>query len=454
MLGDGKKNHGSMHPRRLVLGVGVAGLLGALLVACQSVQSLVQPDATAAKKVTFPKEPDIRVKVGAGVIGREVDQPGKVVLRVAGGGHPEVKPEQFATPIKVAANSQGIVVTAGKSRRVFPPGIDIDIVASDDRATGSGSQWLRVSGVRYPGFVTIRPQWNSDPSRLDVIASMPLETYLPGVLTHELPKDWPRQAYEMQGVAARTYAIHERSRALAEGRQWDVESTTNDQMFGGGTDAVLPNEAVRATRGMILVYDGKPLRAYYSSTCGGRPASAAKVWPVKPGYEFNLAAPLQGKPRDFYCQSSKWYRWEVTRDDEDVNKRLRAWGKATNDNPVESITRLRQVTVLERNDAQRPNRYQLTDSDGRTYTLSAEELRFALNQPVSGLAPITPANRVNSGDFEVDIWASTVRVRGRGFGHGVGMCQYCAKGMADNGLDWGTMVRKFYPGAEVQKAYP
>ncbi|MBY0461508.1 MAG: hypothetical protein K2V38_29675, partial [Gemmataceae bacterium] len=125
-----------------------------------------------------------------------------------------------------------------------------------------------------------------------------------------------------------------------------------------------------------------------------------------------------------------------------------------NDNPVSRITRVREVSVLERNDAQRPNAYQLIDSEGTKYRLSAEELRFALNQPVPGLAPITPENRVNSGDFEVDIWASSVRVRGRGFGHGVGMCQYCAKGMADNGMDWGTMVRKFYPGAEVQKAYP
>lgn len=423
-----------------------------LLVACQSVRSVVQPDSPVTKKFGFAKEPDIRVKVSSGVAGGEVDQPGRVVLRVAGGGHPEVKPELFATPIKIAASSRGISIASGDTKRTFPPGIDIDITPSGGGP--ASAEWLRVNGIRYPGFVTIRPQWNSDPSRLDVIATMPIESYLPGVLTHELPKAWPRQAYEMQGVAARTYALHERARGLAEGRQWDVESTTNDQMFGGGTDAVTPNEAILATRGLVLVSEGQPLRAYYSSTCGGRPASAGKVWPVKPGYEFNLAAPLQGKPREFYCQPSKFYRWEVTRDDTDVNKRLRAWGKANNNNPVARITRVREVSVVERNDAQRPNAYQLIDSEGVKYRLSAEELRFALNQPVPGLPPITPENRVHSGDFEIDIWASSVRVRGRGFGHGVGMCQYCAKGMADNGMDWGTMVRKFYPGAEVKKAYP
>lgn len=434
---------------------GLVGALAGVMVACQQVRSVVQPDSgTAPKKVTFAKEPDIRVKVARGVTSREVDQPAKVVVRVAGGGHPEVKPQLFSTPLTITCNSQGILVQAAGTQRRFPPGIDVDVAPSDGKSDAASPEWVRVSGVKYPGFITVRPQWNTDPARLDIIATMPLEAYLPGVLTHELLKDWPRQTYEMQAVAARTYALHERGRALAEGRLWDVESTTNDQMFGGATDAVTPNEATRATRGMILVYEGKPLRAYYSSTCGGRPASAAKVWPVKTGYEFNTAAPLQGKPREFYCQASKWYRWEVTRDDDDVNRRLRAWGKANNDNPVAGITRVREIKVIERNDAQRPNAYQLTDSEGRVYKLSAEELRFALNQPVPGLQPITVANRVNSGDFEVDIWASSVRVRGRGFGHGVGMCQYCAKGMAENGLDWGTMVRRFYPGAEVQKAYP
>lgn len=446
---------GWLNTNRINLGLIAAGVVGWLasgLVACQSAQRALDPEPAPPKRVTFAKEPEIRVRVASGVTSREVDQPGNVVLRASGGGHPDVKPQLVPTPLKITSSSAGITVVWGKSKRVFPAGVDLDVTASE--SAGASSEWLRVGGVRYPGFMTIRPQWNGDATRLDAIATMPLETYLPGVLTHELPRDWPRQAYEMQGVAARTYALHERGRARAEGRQWDVESNINDQMFGGGTDLVTPNEAVRATRGQILVTDGKPLRAYYSSTCGGRPASAAKVWPVKSGYEFNLAPPVQGKPREFFCQPSKWYRWEVTRRDDDVNKRLRAWGKANNDHPVARITRVREITVLERNDAQRPNAFQLLDSDGNRYRLSAEELRFAFNQPVSGLPPITPENRVNSGDFEADIWASSVRVRGRGFGHGVGMCQYCAKGMAENGWDWGTMVRKFYPGAEVQKAYP
>ena len=78
---------------------------------------------------------------------------------------------------------------------------------------------------------------------------------------------------------------------------------------------------------------------------------------------------------------------------------------------------------------------------------------MACNHTLADLPPITKENRVNSGDLEVEIWANQVRFHGRGWGHGVGMCQWCAKGMAEAGMDWHTMIVSFYPGVEIQKAY-
>jgi stage II sporulation protein D len=85
--------------------------------------------------------------------------------------------------------------------------------------------------------------------------------------------------------------------------------------------------------------------------------------------------------------------------------------------------------------------------------LSAEELREACNEAVSGLAPITRENRVHSGDLTVRVWASEVEISGRGWGHAVGMCQWCAKGFADLGWDWRKMIGTFYPESSVEKAY-
>src|SRR5207248_1928652 len=100
-------------------------------------------------------------------------------------------------------------------------------------------------------------------------------------------------AYEAQAVAARSYALHERERASALGLAFDVESSDKDQVYGGASASGPVREAVASTRGVVLMDGEKLLRAYFSSTCGGRAASARDTWPIGPGYEFNLAAPLQ-----------------------------------------------------------------------------------------------------------------------------------------------------------------
>ena len=414
-------------------------------------------DATPAPKhyapVTFASEPDIRVRIAKAVTKKDIGGPASLLVRPVTTS-PAAKSQVMKSPVTVTASAAGIVVADGAgARKTWPVGTDLEFLPSE-RAQGTNepSQSMKIDKQRYPGFFTVRQGSKDASTRFDVIATMQIENYLPGVVTNELLKDWNNlQVNEVQAVCARTYALHERERARAERRPVDVENTTADQVYGAYASSVA-TEAVRATRGMILTSEGRVLRAYFSSCCGGRPASAADVWPNTEQYVFNRAKPLQGKPRPFTCQPSPLYRWEVSRSDDDLNRRIKAWGIA-NQNEVAGMGRVRSVTVADRNDAQRPNRYKLTDDRGHEFILKAEELRMACNQTLSDLPPITKENRVNSGDLEVEVWANQVRITGRGWGHGVGMCQWCAKGMAENGMDWHTMVQTFYPGIEIQKAY-
>ncbi|GJQ30127.1 MAG: cell division protein [Phycisphaerae bacterium] len=444
---------------RTVLGV-MMGLVACVTGACNTVHGLREdirevrerPSGQAddqAGVIAFKGEPDMRVRVAAGVDVRKISGPDRLVVRPVAGG--KAAPVTVRGPVTVSSSDKGVAVAHPEGRAVFPFGEDVEIAPATTDGQASAVS-LQVESTRYPGFVTIRPRWSVNPVSFDVVVSMPVETYLPGVLTHELWSTWPRQTFEAQAIAARTYALHERGRSRTEGRAYDVEDSTNDQVYGGSTTAIVPLEATRATRGLVITNKGRLLRAYYSSTCGGRPSSAGAVWRTDAGYEFNLAEPLQGQSRQAYCQASKHYRWEVTRTDDDVNRRLRSWGKA-NSHVVRDLTRLRRVEVEKTNAAGRPDRYALIDEGGRTYSLSAEELRNAFNASANGVGPLTMENTVKSGDLEVEVWANQVKVRGRGWGHGVGMCQWCAKGMADAGLDWATMLRAFYPGAEVVKAY-
>lgn len=442
--------------------VGVLLLPLCLLPACETLEQLpgitdqsVSDDEIGPPALgTFREEPEIRVRVLKLARTLQVSGPQRVIVRVAGAG--AGTPEFVATPVSVTSNSTGITITdAANRKRTWKFGTSIEFVVSDGRADGiplSPNQSIRVDKTLYPGFVTVMPRWSENPSTFDVLVTMGIESYIPGVLTHELFRDWPRQTYQAQAVAARTYALHERWRARRERRVFDVEDTDADQVFGGATTLSMPLEATRATRGMVITDRGRIIRAYYSSTCGGNPASAGDTWPRKPDTAFNRTPSLQAKPREHACQRATFYRWSTTRSDDDVSSRLQAWGRQFA-NPIRDVSRVRKIEIKSRNEAKRPATYTITDDAGREFVLTAEELRAGSNWAIAGAEPITRERRVHSGDVDVTVYANQITFSGRGWGHGVGMCQWCAKGFADLGWDWRKMIDTFYPGSKVERAY-
>lgn len=465
---------------RAVAGIAI-GLVGLSLCSCEgtrmsrAIESIVTPTASAVgPKVELGDEPEIRVRTRAGVKSVSIGVPGdragggsggRVYVRAGGGYRTQV----MLTPVTMEVRVGAIRVTdrSGASQ-TFGEGMAVEVLAVEGErsdvsrvvAGGVGAARLAsgitVDGMLVPGFAVVRPREDSAMGLLDVALSMPLESYVSGVVSKEMPAAWPRQALEAQSVAARTYAMFERDRARRGSSVttgwYDIEGTEADQTFGSIPKSSAVVEAVAATRGMVLSWRGGLIRAYYSSTCGGRPASGRDVWGSTPAYDFNSAEPLQGSPRESACQGSKSYRWEATRDAQDLSVRLRSWVlRRKADTPV--LSRVRAVEVSRRNSAGRPVEYRVTDSDGEEVVLAAEEMRAALNYTATGLAPIALENQVLSGDMDIEIWADVVRLHGRGSGHGVGMCQHCAKGFAEQGVDWREMMRRFYPTAEVVRAY-
>jgi SpoIID/LytB domain protein len=147
-------------------------------------------------------------------------------------------------------------------------------------------------------------------------------------------------------------------------------------------------------------------------------------------------------------------------------KRIRAYSEA-NGLLTRKLEAIHSLEVLRANNVGRPVEYKLIEPGGRWYAIKAEDLRVACNQAVPGMPDITPKTRVNSGDLEIKVekaiapsggkkakeQVATVVISGRGFGHGVGMCQYCTRAMSERGDDWQTMVMRFYPGAELVRTY-
>lgn len=299
------------------------------------------------------------------------------------------------------------------------------------------------------------PQANIlDQLRFDIVEHVGMETYLPGVVAKEMMPRWSPAAYQAQAIAARSYAIHEMERSRSRGEAFDLESSQWDQVYGGSVTSGPAADAVRATRGRILTTENRVLRAYYSSTCGGRPAAAKDVWPTTRGFEFNLDAPIQGTqgPHEF-CSFSPRHRWTTTRPTAELVRRFAGYGRE-NGLAVRGIASLSKIEPSVTTADGRPSAYRVFDEQGKWYPLSAEQLRNACNWTSnSGLPAITPHTRVYSGDTEFKIEKETTTISGRGFGHGVGMCQFGAEGMSRAGRSAEEILMHYYPGTTLIKAY-
>lgn len=422
-------------------------------------------------------EPDMRVRLrDSGTTARVGVTPGDTVwVMPVDASRP---PAALRSPVSVGLDASVWTLTdaAGLTAR-YPRTAEVELAPERDMlsngtrgvsmvsgnlaraATSSGlAPKITLDGGKFGGKLRLQVRPDVTVRSFDVIEQVGVEEYLKGVVTAEMFPNWPFQAFCCQAVCARSYALHQRANARSLGQKFDVESSVKDQAYKGAVDKGPAADAVEATGGVILTWNGQVLRAYYSSTCGGRPGSARDTWPITRGYEYNLAGPIQAVPagssgaRDATLgSSSPFYRWQTARSRSEAVARLKEWGRV-NGHPVKELTALTGVTLTDSNSAGRPTKFTVSGG-GRSFVMSAEQLRFALNQEAKGLPAITRATRVNSGDMEVSIVGDVVNIKGRGFGHGVGMCQYSVKELAERGEQWRQIVPLFYPGAELRKAY-
>jgi stage II sporulation protein D len=432
-------------PVSTLAAVCVAGVLVMVtgLVACDlQRRTLARPAAETGL------EPYVRIRVAEAepAVSVEAGEPIRVFPMLPGGRTPpRGELVTLRSPVTVDAIGSALRVRgSGGVERTFPDGISVAMRLTDGD--------FRIGARRYGTALIARARSDDGEARVDIAAELPMETYIAGVASAELVRGWSLAAFEAQAVAARSYAVHQRARARSSERWYDLDSTTRDQAFNGLTDDPTAIEAASGTRGILLTWRGEVLRAYYSSTCGGRPASAADVWTTGRGHEFNRPPPLQGRERRCPCDASPLHRWERERPAPGVAARVKAWGTAMR-HPVRNLSGLRGIEIEETNEVDRPSAYRLRDSNGKRYVLSAEELRVATNRGVRGQPKITRATRLPSGDFVASVSGGVVTFTGRGFGHGVGLCQFGAQGLAEEGETWLDIVGRYYPGARIERRW-
>lgn len=408
-------------------------------------------DTSEAARATVRDEPLVRVRIAAGVEQAELSSRAYWVVAPAGAREGEAIPG----PARIVASNGGVKLFDARGRlHGFAPG---ETVVASVYTTAGPAGSGEVNGAAYPGRFMIVPEPDGDPSRFDIVNLVGIESYLPGVLSRELYAHWHLSAFSVQAVAARTFALDRREQSRRSGRHFDLESTTRDQAYGGLSSLPVAIEAVRATRGIVLIERDGIAPAYYSSTCGGRPALAEEIWPSNAPRDVHVALGSAGATpdaqRDTLCNAAPLYTWEVLRDTDELAARIRAWGVDAGQNQFASLGGLDSVEPIAWSATKRPIRYALLWQGGVRTELTGEQLRVAANYPGDRLPPVGNAARVHSNDLEVEVGRLVTRISGRGHGHGVGMCQFCAQSMALRGDHWRQMLAAFYPDADLRRVY-
>lgn len=323
---------------------------------------------------------------------------------------------------------------------------------------GSGTTWidgpllaramdaalLSVGGKPYRGDLAFFAR----DSGIAVVNIVRIDDYLRGVVPLEIGTDAAEDsaAVQAQAVAARSYAyIH-----FSPSRDYDVTASVVDQVYGGvAVETAVASEAIEATRTLVLKYGGRAVNAPYHSTCGGSTASASEIWRSSDEpYLQSVSDQIPGTGR-YYCDIAPRFRWTRTLDADALNAALGQYLASYTNVPNRTPGAARTVTVGSRTVSGRVATVTFATERGN-FLVRGNDIRFVL-RPVGG-------ETLNSTSFSVEPNTSAdgsltrITIRGMGYGHGVGMCQWGAIGRARAGQDFRTILRVYYRGTTVGPA--
>lgn len=306
------------------------------------------------------------------------------------------------------------------------------------------SDVVDLGGRSYRGAMELRPVGG----RLLVVNIIGLEDYLAGVVGAEMgPRAVGEEAaLRAQAVASRTYALRNLGRWREQG--YDLSSDVAAQVYAGVLhESPASREAVIATRGQVLTWQGELIEAFYSSTCAGHTEAGLAVFPGgdKP---YLLAAPDTAPGGNAWCAISPRYQWTETWTGAQLTDILRRT-LAAERLSTSRVNDLRDINVIDRTTSRRVGSLELIGARGKTL-VAGQAIRRVLS-PVSG-------GWLRSTDFRIRISTRGARidrltVEGRGNGHGVGLCQWGAIGRARAGQDYISILMSYFPGTQLDQRY-
>ena len=247
-----------------------------------------------------------------------------------------------------------------------------------------------------------------------------LEDYVKGVLYHEVSHRWPIEAIKAQAIASRTYAFYQ----IKENshKRYHLYSDISSQVYNGVyAERYRTNQAVDQTKGKVLMWKDKPVPAFFHSTCAGHTERSGSLWDVD-------LPPLSGLECK-YCKNSPYFSWSYDVELGALEKVLKSAGYIIG--PVE------RIRVSGRNRSGRANSVIMEGHDFSD-DIKAKDLRHLMGPSL-----------IKSTNFGVTVKDGKAYFKGKGWGHGVGMCQWGAFSIAKKKKTAEDILLYYYPGATI-----
>ena len=293
-------------------------------------------------------------------------------------------------------------------------GVEIDGVRATVGFRLQSERPVRFNGRDYPTPLEILRNGEG----LALVNELPLDDYVVGVLRAEAGEKWPPEALRAQAIVARTYAAYHRT--IAAAKPFHILASTANQQYAGLVPASSPIwSAVRETSGQVLLWEGDVFPAFYHTESGGYTEDPRMVFAAR-----NM--PALKPVRCEFSAGSPHYYWTLDVRLSDLTEILRR-----NDVAVGSVT---GVEVTERTPSLRASVVTVHGSRGSA-RLRGNDFRRMLGY-----------DTFKSTLFAVAVDGQAARFSGRGYGHGAGMCQWGAKGMAEQGYVAKQILEFYYPG--------
>lgn len=297
------------------------------------------------------------------------------------------------------------------------------------------TQFLTYNGLRFRGNLKII---NSSDS-IAVVNTIDLESYLKGVIPKEMPLGKGEEYFEALkafAICARTYSLNRMKR---NGDNFDVFVDTRDQVYGGvDAEKEISNRAVDETKGLVLTYDRKIATVFYHSTCGGRTEKVQNVFAV------DSIPYLQGVEDGYppYCSISPSFNWTETYPEDLFIDRLRNAGLIDSE-----FYRISEIEVVIRFESGRVNELKI---DLVSSTDKNKSISIFGNNIRSIIRTANNKSILKSNWFDINLDENkNVTITGKGYGHGVGFCQWGAINQSKLGYGYKKILFHYFPGTKI-----